>query len=187
MGGDRQQARLGAACVHTSYAGECLSHAAHFSPTLADFSPTLTKFLFSARIYIADQPNSYTCIARKRNMTGERTSAGIGGLYLSATEQSKWKRLSFPSISLCVVYSGWVGVAFHSSSDYMWPAITKPVGCRITYSLSVKGKTVVSTSSSRTLKCHNSYNLIIQHNLYTILQPHSCTIRGTRKLNCDKW
>ena len=29
-----------------------------FSPTLADFSPTLAKFLFSVRIYFADQRNS---------------------------------------------------------------------------------------------------------------------------------
>ena len=35
-----------------------LSYTADFSPTLADFSPRLAKFLFSARIYLAEQRNS---------------------------------------------------------------------------------------------------------------------------------
>ena len=42
------------------YTGEFLSYAADFSPTLADFSPTLAKFLFSAKIYLAEQRNSYS-------------------------------------------------------------------------------------------------------------------------------
>ena len=47
-------------CTFVSYARGFLSYTADFFPTLADFSPTLAKFLFSTRIYLAEQKRNVT-------------------------------------------------------------------------------------------------------------------------------